>query len=52
MLTRELREMESNKILNRKIYAQVPPKVEYTLTKKGQGLIPIFDHLITWAKKN
>ena len=52
MLTRELREMEHNKILTRKIFAEIPPKVEYTLTKKGLGLVPIFDHLIEWAEKN
>ena len=50
MLTRELREMEANKILTRKIFAEIPPKVEYTLTKKGEGLIPIFDKLIDWGK--
>ena len=52
MLTRELRDMEANKILNRKVYAEVPPKVEYTLTNKGKGLIPIFDNLIKWAENN
>ena len=52
MLTRELREMEKNKILTRKIYAEIPPRVEYTLTKKGLGLIPIFEELIDWAKQD
>ena len=52
MLTRELRDMEANKILNRKVYAEVPPKVEYSLTKKGVELIPIFDNLINWAENN
>ena len=52
MLTRELRDMEANKILNRKVYAEVPPKVEYTLTNKGKDLIPIFDNLIKWAENN
>ena len=50
MLTRELREMEANKILTRKIFAEMPPKVEYTLTKKGEGLIAVFDNLVNWAK--
>jgi|TARA_B110000263_G_C15126926_1_gene427002 DNA-binding HxlR family transcriptional regulator len=50
MLTRELREMEANKILTRKIFAEIPPKVEYTLTKKGEGLIPVFDNLVNWAE--
>ena len=52
MLTRELREIEANKILNRKIYAEIPPKVVYTLTKKGKGLVPVFDNLIKWAVQN
>ena len=52
MLTRELRDMEANKILNRKVYAEVPPKVEYSLTKKGLELISIFNSLINWAEKN
>ena len=50
MLTKQLREMESHKILNRKIFAEMPPRVEYTLTKKGESLIPVFKNLLDWAK--
>ena len=51
MLTRELRDLEKNEILNRKIFAEIPPRVEYSLTKKGDSLMPIFNHLNDWALK-
>lgn len=41
MVTSQLRELEHHKIIYRKVYPQVPPKVEYSLTKYGQGIIPI-----------
>ena len=49
MLTRELRELEAHKIINRKIFAEIPPRVEYSLTKKGRTLLPIFDKLNEWG---
>ena len=49
MLTQQLREMESNKIINRKIYAEIPPRVEYSLTKKGESLLPILKSLADWG---
>ena len=49
MLTQQLREMELHKIINRKIYAEIPPKVEYSLTKKGESLLPIFKSLADWG---
>ena len=49
MLTRELRALEKNNIISRKIYAEIPPRVEYSLTKKGRTLVPVFDMLNKWA---
>ena len=52
MLTRELRELESHKIISRKIFPEIPPRVEYSITKKGKTLIPVFEKLGEWGKKN
>ena len=49
MLTQQLRQMESNKIINRKIYAEIPPKMEYSLTTIGERLLPIFNSLADWG---
>lgn len=51
MLTQQLRDLEKDKLVNRKVYAQVPPKVEYSITKFGQTLLPIFVLMDDWAKK-
>lgn len=49
MLTRQLHELEEDKLINRKIYPMVPPKVEYTLTEHGETLIPILESLVKWG---
>ncbi len=49
MLTQSLRELEEDKLIHRKIFNQVPPKVEYTLTENGKKLIPFISHLRDWA---
>ena len=49
MLTQQLRQMESNKIINRKIFAEIPPKVVYSLTTRGESLLPIFKSLADWG---
>ncbi|WP_318345513.1 winged helix-turn-helix transcriptional regulator [Flagellimonas baculiformis] len=51
MLVKELKNMESNGIVVRKVYATVPPTVEYTLTMKGKELEPIIDELYQWGLK-
>lgn len=51
MLTQTLRELEEDKLLNRKVYPEVPPKVEYSLTDTGKELIPIIDLLGAWGEK-
>lgn len=49
MLTQQLRELETDMILCRKVYPVVPPKVEYSLTPQGEKLEPIFSLLADWG---
>lgn len=49
MLTLQLRELEKHAVINRKVYAEVPPKVEYSLTKLGRTLKPILLNLKAWG---
>ncbi len=49
MLVKELKNMEANGILTRKVHASVPPMVEYTLTLKGEKLIPIIVEMLKWG---
>ncbi len=51
MLTSQLRELEDDGIINRKIYAEVPPKVEYTLTEFGLTLGPIIQSMAKWGEE-
>ena len=50
MLTQQLRELESDGIINRKVYAQVPPKVEYSLTDLGKSFLPILKAMHKWGE--
>ena len=50
VLTSHLRNMESNGLLIRKVYAEVPPRVEYTLTETGYSLKPILDAMYAWGE--
>ena len=49
VLTAQLRDMEVKKLLTRKVYAEVPPRVEYTLTETGYSLKPILDSMVVWG---
>jgi DNA-binding HxlR family transcriptional regulator len=49
VLTSNLRTMEENGLLVRKVYAEVPPRVEYTLTETGYSLKPILDTMAKWG---
>ena len=49
VLTSNLREMEENNLLVRKVYAEVPPRVEYTLTDIGYSLSPLLDAMDDWG---
>lgn len=51
VLTAQLRDMEENGLVNRKVYAEVPPRVEYSLTQLGQSLRPILDAMQTWGEE-
>lgn len=51
MLTQQLREMEQDGIVHRKVYAEVPPKVEYSLTSLGESLQPILEAMHEWGAK-
>lgn len=51
MLTQQLRELEADGMINRKVYPQVPPKVEYSLTAEGQSLMPILATMCKWGKE-
>ena len=50
MLTQQLRELESQRIVTRKVYAEVPPKVEYSLTADGKSLKPVVEAMCKWGK--
>lgn len=52
MLTLELRELERNGLVARKVYAQVPPKVEYSLTAAAHRLIPALEAMGRWLREN
>ena len=51
VLTAQLRDMEASGLVNRKIYAEVPPRVEYTLTELGYTLKPVLDALWNWGEE-
>lgn len=50
VLTAQLRDMEEKGLVNRKVYAEVPPRVEYTLTETGYSLKPILDAMWKWGE--
>jgi DNA-binding HxlR family transcriptional regulator len=52
MLANQLREMEEDKIIERIIYPEIPPRVEYKITKYGQSLMPVIDVLQAWGLKD
>ena len=52
ILSATLKTLEADGLINRKAYAEVPPKVEYSLTETGKSLIPLIMQLTEWARKN
>ena len=51
VLTTQLRQMEENGLIERKAYAEVPPRVEYSLTPLGLSLKPIMDAMVAWGEQ-
>ena len=51
-LSNTLKELESDQLIHRDEYPQIPPKVEYSLTERGESLIPILDSMCEWGNKH
>lgn len=52
VLTETLKNLESDGLISRKLYAEIPPKVEYSLTELGRSLMPHIENLMGWALEN
>lgn len=51
MLSLQLKQLEQDGIIERKVYAEVPPKVEYYLTEEGKTLLPLLEEMAKWGRK-
>ena len=51
-LTNQLRELETDSLITRTVFAEVPPRVEYAVTEKGRSLFPVLELMCEWGEKN
>ena len=51
-LSSALKELETDELVHKKEYPQIPPKVEYTLTERGRSLMAVLDQLCIWGENN
>lgn len=51
-LSQNLKELENDDLVHREVYPQIPPKVEYSLTMRGESLMKVLDQLCTWGEEN
>ena len=51
-LSQNLKELEADDLIMRKVYPQIPPKVEYSLTERGRSLVKVLDKLCDWGNEN
>lgn len=51
-LSQNLKELEADELVNRKVYPEIPPKVEYSLTEKGKSLMQVLDQLCIWGSEH
>lgn len=52
VLNQSLKQLEEDELISKKIYAEMPPKVEYSLTKKGKEMVPALKIIEEWSKRN
>ncbi len=52
MLTKQLRELEADGLISRKVFAEVPPRVDYSLTDVGRTVLPIIEQMEVWGEAN